>query len=357
MKIRSHSLALMALCGTIPTGRLIRAQQPGLLRSEFIYADAPFPSAHASTIVEVRGELLAAWFGGQYEGSPDVAIWLSRRAASGWSAPVQVANGTQPDGHRFPCWNPVLFQPRGGPLLLFYKVGPNPREWWGMVQSSRDGGRTWSAAVRLPDGVLGPIKNKPVQLRNGVILSPSSTESTDTPPRWRVHFERSTDNGATWSIVTPSPAMVPLDIIQPSILQYPDGRVQAVGRSQSGRIFESWSSDGGASWSAPSLTALPNPNAGIDAVTLRDGRQLVVYNHSTDGRTPLNVALSRDGKVWQAALVLESEPGEYSYPAVIQSADGLVHITYTWKRQRIRHVVIDPRRLRLRPIVEGRWPA
>ena len=90
------------------------------------------------------------------------------------------------------------------------------------------------------------------------------------------------------------------------------------------------------------LAALPNPNSGIDAVTLRDGRQLIVYNHANRGRSPLNVALSLDGKTWQAALVLESEPGEYSYPAVIQSADGLVHITYTWKRQRIKHVIVDP---------------
>ena len=103
-------------------------------------------------------------------------------------------------------------------------------------------------------------------------------------------------------------------------------------------------------------TTLPNPNSGIDAVTLKDGRALVVYNHTTRGRSPLNVAISQDGKVWQAALVLEDQPGEYSYPAVIQNGDGLVHITYTWKRQRIKHAVVDPRKLPLRPIHNGQWP-
>ena len=97
-------------------------------------------------------------------------------------------------------------------------------------------------------------------------------------------------------------------------------------------------------------TSLPNPNSGIDAVTLRDGRQLVVYNHTTKGRSPLNVALSEDGRQWQAALVLENEPGEYSYPAVIQTKDGLVHITYTWKRVQVKHVVVDPAQLQLRQI-------
>jgi predicted neuraminidase len=106
------------------------AQAPSpILSSELIGERAPFRSAHASTIVETRDGLLAAWFGGTEEGNPDVGIWVSRRGEGGWSAPVEVANGAQPDGTRHPCWNPVLFQPSKGPLLLFYKVGPSPREW------------------------------------------------------------------------------------------------------------------------------------------------------------------------------------------------------------------------------------
>jgi predicted neuraminidase len=331
---------------------------PGIVQSEFIYETAPFPSAHASTIVETGDGLVAAWFGGTRERDPDVGIWVSRRSKAGWSAPVEVANGVQPDGTRHPCWNPVLFDIPGQGLTLFYKVGPSPQSWWGLVRTSRDSGRTWSEARRLPDGILGPIKNKPVRLSDGSIVAGSSTESSETPSKWRVHFERSADSGKTWTKILPGASSdTPIDAIQPSILVHPGGRLQAVGRTRAGRVFEVWSSDNGKSWGALALTVLPNPSAGTDAVTLRDGRHLIVYNHTDKGRTPLNVALSRDGKVWEAALVLESEPGEYSYPAVIQTSDGLVHATYTWKRQRIKHVVIDPKNLKLTPMADGKWPS
>src|SRR5690606_19449185 len=120
---------------------------------------------------------------------------------------------------------------------------------------------------------------------------------------------------------------------------------QILCRSRQKVVTQSSSSDGGQTWSAMTATSLPNPNSGTDAVTLADGRQLLVYNHTPAGRSPLNVALSTDGKNWAPALVLENEPGEYSYPAVIQAADGKIHITYTWKRQRVRHVVLDPKKL------------
>ena len=282
---------------------------------------------------------------------------LARAARSGaWSEPKEVATGVQADGTRHPCWNPVLFETAPGVLTLFYKVGPDPQRWWGMTRTSRDAGSTWSEATRLPDGILGPIKNKPVRLADGTLLSPTSTESPEQPSKWRVHFERSTDDGKTWTIVRPAEGPA-IDAIQPSILVHPKGRLQAVGRSRSERVFETWSEDGGKTWSPMSLTALPNPSAGTDAVTLADGRHLIVYNHTPKGRTPLNVAVSRDGKLWEAALVLESEPGEYSYPAVIQTPDGLVHVTYTWKRLRIKHVVIDPKRLQTVPMPDGTWPA
>jgi len=321
------------------------------ITSEFVFETAPFASAHASTIVETRDGLVVAWFGGTREGAADVGIWLSRRERGVWTPPIEIATGVQPDGTRHPCWNPVLVDAPGGVLTLFYKVGPSPQAWWGMVRTSRDSGRTWSEARRLADGMLGPIKNKPVRLSDGTLVAGSSTESTDRPSTWRVHFERTADGGVTWTTSFPAAGEGrAIDAIQPSILVHPDGRLQAVGRTRAQRIFETWSTDGGRTWTPIALTSLPNPNSGIDAVTLRDGRHLIVYNHTTEGRSPLNVALSRDGKTWHPALVLESGAGEYSYPAVIQSADGLVHITYTWKRQRIRHVVLDPSRLVVRDL-------
>jgi predicted neuraminidase len=337
---------------------LLSVGQSATAASEFVFETVPFASAHASTIVDTKDGLVAAWFGGTREGAPDVGIWLSRRVTGTWTPPIEVATGVQADGSRHPCWNPVLFDVPGTGLMLFYKVGPSPQTWWGMVRTSRDSGRTWSDARRLPDGILGPIKNKPVRLADGTLVAGSSTESPERPSAWRVHFERSTDAGLTWTAVVPAAAAGgnPIDAIQPSILIHPGGKLQAVGRSRSGRVFETWSDNGGRTWTPLALTALPNPNSGIDAVTLRDGRHLIVYNHTPQGRSPLNVAISRDGKVWDAALVLESEPGEYSYPAVIQSADGHVHVTYTWKRQRVKHVEIDPAQLKPIPMPDGNWP-
>jgi predicted neuraminidase len=343
------SIAAIALAAFLPCHA-----QAEIVAAEFVYEDAPFPSCHASTLVEVPGGLIAAWFGGKREGDPSVGIWLSRKEGAKWTAPFEVANGAQADGTRYPCWNPVLFRPAKGPLMLFYKVGPSPRTWWGMFRTSTDDGRTWSAATRLPDGILGPIKNKPVQLADGTILCPTSTEHEG----WRVHFEYSTDNGKTWRKTEPVNDGRTIGAIQPSILFHANGKLQAIGRTRQAKIFEIWSDDNGRTWQPMSLLSLPNPNAGTDAVTLRDRRHVLVYNHTAKGRSPLNVAISTDGKSWQAAAVLESEAGEYSYPAVIQTSDGLVHVVYTWKRQRIKHAVLDlsEGKVQLKPIMDGVWP-
>lgn len=324
--------------------------EPGIMLREFIYETAPFPECHASTIVETQGLLVAAWFGGTREQNEDVGVWLSRHVDGRWSAPTEVANGIEQSNGarkpvRYPTWNPVLFQPKTGPLLLFYKVGPSPRAWWGMVITSPDGGKTWSKPCRLPVGILGPIKNKPIELASGELLCPSSTESDDKPSRWQIHFERSRDLGNTWVTTGPVNDGTEFSAIQPSILVLPSGKLQAVGRTRQGQVFQIASDDGGKTWGKMTATSLPNPNSGIDAVTLRDGRHLIVYNHTQRGRSPLNAAVSHDGTEWEPALVLENQPGEYSYPAVIQAADGLVHVTYTWQRKRVRHVVIDPAKL------------
>jgi predicted neuraminidase len=309
------------------------------LHTGFIFTDAPFAAAHASTIAECGGALVAAWFGGPYEGHPEVGIWLARREGERWSAPVEVAQGRDRRGRPSPCWNPVLFQPREGPLLLFYKVGPSPRRWWGMLTRSTDGGRSWSEPARLPRGILGPIKNKPVELEGGVLLCPSSTESLF----WRCHLERTADHGVSWQKLSLRASRT-RGSIQPGILRYPGGAMQIVCRSKQRAITSCWSADG-VRWGRMQPLDLPNPDSGIDAEMLADGRALLVYNHSRHGRTPLNLALSRDGRRWQPSHVLEDAPGEYSYPAVIQGADRRIHVTYTWQRRRIRHVEIEPAEL------------
>ncbi|NBO64797.1 MAG: sialidase [Acidobacteria bacterium] len=325
----------------IQTGPPIR-----VTKSEFIYETAPFPECHASTIAETKSGLVAAWFGGTKEKNPDVGIWVSRLVDGVWTNPVEVANGVESATRRYPTWNPVLYNTTNE-LILFYKVGPSPSSWWGMRTSSRDGGKSWSTPIRLPNGIAGPIKNKPVLLSNGELLCPSSTEDNG----WRVHFEFTRDLGKTWRRTDPINDGKEFGVIQPTVLFHPGGRLQALFRSRQGVIVESWSSDNGLTWSPLASTSLPNPNSGIDGVTLRDGRHLLVYNHvitpngKWGARAPLNLAISADGKFWREAAVLEPGPptAEYSYPAIIEATDGRIHILYTWNRKKIKHVVVETR--------------
>lgn len=354
------TLSLLLLAALHTSHVLAEESSPAIISREYLFDEntKPAPSCHASTIAQMKdGKLAAAWFGGTAEGNKDVVIWFARHLDGKWSKAVEVGTGVQADGSRHPCWNPVLLQSKDGDLMLFYKVGPSPQTWWGMLRTSKDNGNTWSEPVKLPDGVLGPIKNKPVELPDGTILCPTSTESVAKPSAWRVHFEVTKDKGKTFKTAAPSaPGEPPIDAIQPSVLFLGGKELLALGRSRQGQIFQVKSSDLGETWGPMSLTSLPNPNSGTDAVTMKDGLHVLIYNHTKKGRSPLNVAVSKDGVTWKAALVLESEHGEYSYPAVIQTADGKLHFTYTWKRQLVRHVVVDPAKFTLKDIVNGEWP-
>lgn len=311
-----------------------------------IVADPPFESCHASTITAIsKNRLMAAWFAGKHEGSKDVGIWIAINEEGKWSAPKEIANGIINDTLRYPCWNPVLFKTKAGKIFLFYKVGKNPREWWGMMINSTNNGKSWSNPEKLPEGMLGPIKNKPIQLKNGDILYPSSTESLDEK-EWHIHMEKSDKNGQHWS-------RIPINndtfgVIQPSILQYPHDSLQLLSRSRQDFLVETWSKDNGATWGPLRLTTLPNPNSGADGVTLASGIKVLVYNplykgqEWWEGRSRLYVAISEDGITWKNIFALEEmNKGEFSYPAVIQTEDGKVHITYTADRKNIRHVVLQ----------------
>ena len=330
------------LLAAVMTG-IATADDSAVRLKEFINNPMPTDSVHASTIAESGEWMVSAWFGGTREGKPDVSIYSSRRRKDNgkWSPAHPVASGLQQDLTRHPCWNPVLFQPREGPLMLFYKVGPNPREWWGMLKLSDDNGRTWTEARRLPKTFDGPVKNKPVPLPDGSILCGSSTEFDG----WRVHFEKTSGLAEEWTRIGPVNDGKEIGAIQPSILFLGGDRLMAVGRTKQQKVFSITSPDNGVTWGEMTLLDLPNPNSGTDAVTLKDGRHVIVYNHTPKGRSPLNVGISADGINWKNVLSLEDEKGEFSYPAVIQGSDGLVYITYTWKRTNVRFVVLDPTKL------------
>jgi predicted neuraminidase len=329
------------ICLILGLGNALTAQKATLIKSENIMPSPPFKECHASTIVELsKGKMMAAWFGGTRESNPDVTIWVTTFENEKWSAPLSIADGISNDTLRYPCWNPVLFKTKEGKLFLFYKIGKNPRTWWGMMMYSNNDGKTWSKPKKLPEGFLGAIKNKPIQLQNGDILHPSSTESVDEKT-WHIHLEKCDMNGQNW-------VKIPIEndtfgVIQPTILRYSKNKLQLLNRRRHNKVVQTWSK----TWSPLSVTNLPNPNSGVDGVTLKNGWQALVYNpmnageNWSDGRKKLSLAISKDGTNWKDIYTFEDEKtGEFSYPAIIQSADGLVHITYTSNRKNIKYVIL-----------------
>lgn len=300
-------------------------------------ANAPTPACHAPTIAALPDRLVAAWFGGTREKHPDVGIWASTCRDGHWSEPREVA-----DGGGEACWNPVLVDTAAG-LLLFYKIGRSPGSWRGAVLRSADRGESWQPGPKLPAGFLGPIKNKPLLLADGGLLCPSSRESSG----WRCHFEYLPGQWALGdSEVRASTQAVPdpagLQAIQPAVLNR-GGAFEAWVRTRRGVVGRTRSADG-ASWSALAATPLPNPNAGIDAVALADGRAVLVCNPVATvagrwggPRTPLAIAVDDGDGSWRVAHVLEDRAGEFSYPAIVRDG-GVLHIVYTYRRRTIKHV-------------------
>lgn len=346
-------------------------QPKGIVTNEFLYNKAAFPQCHSATIAEsTNGDLVSAFFGGTREGASDVCIYVCRKekGSDKWTDPAMAADGVLSPTLRKACYNPVLYQKTNGPLYLFYKIGNKVSDWTGYLKMSDDGGRTWSKAYQLPEGYLGPVKNKIVDV-DGKSIAPSSTEGNG----WKVHFEIAEDDGRKTHIVGPiaaseavltqnqektasttdndieageNSAATTVQAIQPSILKHKDGRLQILCRTRNGKIATAWSSDKGETWTPLTLTGLPNNNSGTDAVTLQDGRQVLIYNavatqpgQKKGPRTPLNIAVSNDGINWKMVLTLEDSPiSQYSYPSIIQGKDGKIHAVYTWRRLRIKYM-------------------
>lgn len=356
-----------------------------ILADEFLYKTASFPECHSATITETtKGDLIATYFGGTKERNPDVCIWISRKpkGSNEWLAPQLVADGVfktgseeaklaglsgldstttaadkgpiidakirkNPEGYqRKACWNPVIYQVPGGELQLYFKIGSSVADWTGWVIKSKDGGKTWSKREPLKENYLGPVKNKPI-LSKGRLIAPTSIEKGG----WKLYFEYSDDMGKTWKRTDYVAADEGVKAIQPAIMTLKDGRLAAVARTRSEHIGITYSSDNGETWSKLQLIDTPNNNSGLDAVTLKDGHQVMICNekpiphgikNGKGVRTPLSLMISDDGEHWKHWITLEDSPvSQYSYPSIIQTSDGNIHCIYTWRRQRIKHVEVS----------------
>lgn len=361
------------------------------MKEAFVFVGTlQYPSCHAATICELpNGDLLAAWYAGSEEGSPDSVILGSLLSASHdtWQ-PARVWVNVV--GHA--AGNPRLFVgPDGGVWLL---APINYGRWCQggtllFVKRSYDNGETWTDLELFLErrGVLG--KNKPVFLEPEIWIIPAEHEE-----KWEVTFLRSEDNGHSWQLVDCPGKGARLH--QPTIVQLSSGELLAYMRSWEGWVYETRSYDTGRSWLPAAPTPLPNNNSGIDMVRLHSGRLALALNPvalGPDGdltidrpadkdqetpldvealgradeeeirrliageksrraervnryppwgpRTPLSIAISEDeGQSWQISLVLEKAEGEYSYPAIIQHSDGTIHVLYTYHRDRIKHVCL-----------------
>ena len=333
--IKNSSIFIMILLAFYGCGRSsLEKLEFEVFSAGFIFEKAPFPECHASTIVETEDGFLAAWFGGTREGDKDVCIYTSAKEDEDrWGIPVKVADGIVNDTLQYPCWNPVLYKRDNGDIILYYKIGPNPREWWGMYKISIDDGKSWSEPIKIPDNMLGPIKNKPVRLSDGTMMYPTSIETMEM---WNIYVETSDQDLKNWRKIAIDNNN--FNAIQPTILLHKNNRYRCcveVKRKDSGNVVERY----GETWTSVTATSLPNNNSGIDAVTCSNGLHLLVYNPITKGRNKLSLAGSYDGKIWEDLMILENQTeGEFSYPAIIQSGDGTIHITYTYNRNTIKYV-------------------
>ena len=304
-----------------------------LLKKEFIYdpkTPVNIPSCHAATLIKTADGILAAWFGGTHEGHDDVQIYVAHRSdADGtWTAP-QCVSVVEP----IPNWNPVLYD-NGEEILLYYKRSKEIHSWNTMFTTSRDGGYTWAVPRRLCEDDIdgrGPVKNKPIRLSNGTILAGASFEQGP----WRCFCDISADNGYTWEQTPFLPVPTEdTEVIQPSLWEDARG-VHMLVRSKNKKIFRSDSTDFGKTWCTLYPIDLPNNNSGLDLVKVAENRIILCCNPVTEGRTPLSLFESIDsGDTFVRLFDLETEPGEYSYPAVITDGKYL-YGCYTWKREKM----------------------
>ena len=304
-----------------------------------------FPSCHCSVILELaNGELLVGYYAGEGEARPDAAWVLARRRvdADGFD-PLTIVADTQgkPEG------NGVLFQTQDGTVLVIYGTmhgkldgRPGPGVRWVTcdlrLKRSSDDGHTWSE-VEMIEPALGHVPRcKPIRLDNGEIIL--GTEYKDGYSRFWI----SSDDGLTWQMTGPLLGEMNQ---HPSLIQRNDGVLVAFLRpsGKNPNVLKSVSHDRGRTWTPAEVTPFACPFAALDTVRLTDGRVVMVWNNNPEARNPLTLAMSEDeGETWSYTRNLVTGEGRFHYPAIIQTRDGLLHLTFTNNRKTIDHIALTP---------------
>ncbi len=321
---------------------------------EFIDPHFVQPSVHVSSLAELPEErLAAAWYGGSREGARDVALFVATResgSTNGWSTPRALVTATSAGEETFryvkKVGNAVLFAGTNGSLhLLYVTTGFGGWSCSSLnLKTSPDGGRTWTRSRRLG---LSPflnvselVKNAPVPLADGGFVVPAYHELVGKfsellwlPP------------DADGDVVIKTRAFGGRTAFQPALVPTSETNALLLARAAGAvaQIHAARTSDGGNTWSPLAAIDLPNSNSGLDAIRLSDGRLLLAFNDSSLARDNLRLAISADdGATWQRAATLAAEAGaEFSYPTVLQTSDGRIHVTYTWKRRGIKHAAFN----------------
>ena len=305
---------------------------------------------HPASLTELaNGDLFLAWYGGDGEYAPGTAVWGSRLNGGKWGAPVKLAQDPF-----YSTGNPVVWQAPDGLVWLWYVVRPGST--WSTsriaVKISNDGARTWSdsSMQTFEEGTM--VRGKPIVLTNGDYLLPVWKETGfDTEvvaPDTLSFFLRYDPRAKKWSESTRIHAR--LGALQPAVVQIDENYLVAYcrrgggyGKETRGYMIRSESRDGGKSWTEGVETKLPNPNAAVDFLKLRNGHLLLVYNDSMSDRTPLTVAISNDhdnSYGWRRNIA--EGRNSFAYPYAIQTRDGKIHIIFTSdQRSVINHAVFE----------------
>jgi predicted neuraminidase len=316
------------------------------------------PQCHAANIIVGKSSakeitLFCVWFAGSHEGNLDVSILFSEITYEPKSDPKQIkfkystprVVASHPDRA---CGNPVLFLDPNSILHLWVPAFW-PRESGNTFhdrkiyhKASKDFGQSWSEPQVFSDRSGLWVKNPLLVLQNGTWLLPMNDEARfnwKTRTYWSSRFAFSHDQGKTWEF---SPLYsIHKGMIQPCVVQFPNGELFCLNRSRTGWLVEMHSFDNGQTWSKAKNTDIPNNNACACMTQLKNGTLVMAFNPLQKGRNILSIAVSRDqGHHWIQKLNLENEDSmEFSYPCILETPDGLIHVAYTYKRRTISHSV------------------